>query len=114
MFRPNQVGQLQRKTGYDVHARIAYAAAVPLPLAVVHDKNATQKTTVRSDSSASRGAAEELVAIEAKILVPKRVQVAVGDKVILPAGTYAILSTELRYSVFGILDHTECTLEKLP
>lgn len=113
MFRPNQIGSLERRTGFDVNARPAYAAAVPLPLAIVHDKDIKQKTTVRSDSSASRGAADEVI-VDGVILVPKHIQIKIEDRITIPLGVYEVKSVEPRYSVFGALDHTECGLERLP
>ena len=113
MFRPNQTGRLERLTGRDQHSRPTYAAAVPLPHAVIHLNDKNQKTSVRADSSASRGAADEVV-VDGKILVAKSLQVARGDRVHVGDGIYAIMATHKRWTVFGLFDHTECVLERLP
>ncbi|MER9176317.1 hypothetical protein NKH72_22315 [Mesorhizobium sp. M0955] len=107
------MGQIERLIGRDVHARDIYAAAVALPHAVIALEDKDQKTTVRADSSASRGAAEETV-VDGKILVPSTVSLSRRDRVTLSTGTYAIIATHPRYTVFGVLDHIECLLERMP
>jgi len=114
MFEPNLVGTLKRVTGRDVHSRPQYSTPADCPFAPVNLHIGAQKTSVRADSSASRGAADEIAAMRAKILVPKYVEIRIGDNFSYSAISYRIEAVHPRYSVIGELDHFECDMEVLP
>lgn len=110
MFSPNQTGMLYRQAARDVHGRVAFGAAYDCPFAVVNMLVSGQKTSVRADSSASRGAADEIAAQRAKILLPAYADPVIGDKFNFRLD-FRIISVHPRYSVSGALDHWECDLE---
>lgn len=114
MFEPNSTGKLRTRTGRDVHGRGAYGAERDCPFAPVNLAVGAQKTSVRVDSSASRGAADETVAVRAKILVPTYVSLKIGDLFIFDGVTYEIAATHGRRSVMGALDHYEVDMELFP
>lgn len=114
MFEPNQVGKLMRLTGRDVHSRPTYAGPVDCPFGIVNLDVGAEKTIVRADSSASRGAADETISKRAKILVASYVQVGIGDRFEFDGVAFLIKSKHVRRSVMGDVDHFECDMELLP
>lgn len=110
MFRPNQTGLLHSRIGRDKHARETFAEPRQIQLAVVQLEPTVQPTTVRSDSSASRGTADE-IRVVGKILVPANVEIKIDDRVELQAGLYRVLMVHPRYAVIGGRhDHNEIDL----
>ena len=114
MFRPNLVGQLFNSGGRDVHSRQSWNEAVACPFAIVNLDVSSEKTTVRADSSASRGAADQRVTNRATILVVKTLRVEIGNKFEFEGIAYLVASVHKRRSVFGKVDHIECGLTVLP
>jgi hypothetical protein len=114
MFRPNAIGKLSVRSGRDFHARETYSEPIDCPFAPVNLDNAAVRTTVRADSSASRGAADERVALEARILIVPYLNPKIGDRFQFEDIVYRIAGVHRRRSVFGGLDHYDCSLEALP
>lgn len=114
MFRPNALGLLQRNNGFDVYARPSYAPATPIKFGAINLATLTQPTTVRADSSASRGAADEEVSRTAKILVPRDVAIGAGDRFTFKGVSFVVIGVHERISVLGVHDHTEVNLAVLP
>lgn len=112
MFSPNQTGMMSRQASRDVHGRVNFGTAFECPFAVVNMLVSGQKTSVRADSSASRGAADEIAAQRAKILLPSYADPVIGDKFNFRLD-FRIISAHPRFSVSGDLDHWECDLEVL-
>lgn len=108
MFMPNQKGQFQRATGRNIDGEETYADPVNFALAVVRLAAAAEKTSVRSDSSASRGAADVMTA-DAKILTKTTLEV--DDLVLFNGATMRVVGTHPRYTVAGQLDHYEVAME---
>lgn len=113
MFRPNQVASLEQVIGRDVHSRETFGAAREISVAVVRLITSAQKTTVRADSSASRGSAEETV-VQGIMLVDKAVAMNRGDRLTFNGIQYRIFSIHPRYTVAGALDHFQIELEIRP
>lgn len=112
MFSPNLSGFMQSSVGYDVNAEKKYGAQRECPYATVSMKIDVQKTSVRADSSASRGSADEIATTRTKILVPTYVNPVFGDRFVSAEGhRFSIQSVHPRYSVGGRLDHYEIDLE---
>lgn len=111
MFEPNLLGKLESKIGRDVHGRGQFAPQRDCPFAAVNLAYGAQPTTVRADSSASRGAAEEIVAVRSKILVPTYVTIAIGDRFHFSGVNFEVKNMHPRHSVMGALDHFEVDLE---
>lgn len=114
MFTPNLVGKLRSRISRDVHGRSTYGNERICPFGIVNLEIGTQKTSVRADSSASRGAADETNAERGKILVANTVSVAIGDLFDFENQTYEVAAKHIRRSVLGSVDHFECDLEILP
>lgn len=114
MFQPNLVGKLARLVGRDVHNRATYTAPSDCPFGAVNLDVGSQKTSVRADSSASRGSADEIAAMRAKILVPAWIPIKIGDKFMFDGMTFQIATTHTRRSVMGSVDHIECDMEIIP
>ncbi|QIG69078.1 hypothetical protein EVB78_045 [Rhizobium phage RHph_N1_15] len=109
MFTPNLTGSLMRKTGRNLDGEETYGTPVGIGLSIVNLATSSQKTSVRSDSSASRGQADEMVAERGKILTKETV--AVDDLLSLSGSVFRILGMHPRYTVMGALDHNEVFLE---
>jgi hypothetical protein len=114
MFQPNLVGTLKRLTGRDVHSRETWSDPIDCPFGPVNLDVGSQKTSVRSDSSASRGAADEIATMNAKILIAPFVQVAIGDRFEFDGMIFKITTKHTRRSVTGVVDHFECAMEIVP
>ena len=80
---------------------------------IVHLKTADETTSVRTDSSASRSAAEEIIN-QAKILVPADVAIKKGDYFKVHGIELRAFKVEPRIAVTGRLDHYEVDFEHWP
>lgn len=114
MFSPNLIGALRNRTGRDVHGMAVYGDPVICPFAVVNLERRSQKTSVRADSSGSRGSADEVASTNLKILVPSYVVINVDDEFTFEGERYQVSTKHKRRSVAGGVDHIECDLEVLP
>lgn len=113
MFSPNSVGTLAKRQGYDKWGQPTVSAAVECPYSQVTLKSMVGKTSVRADSSASRGQADEMTA-DATVLIAKFITPEIGDEFTADGTHYRIVSVFPRKTVYGRLDHWECDLEILP
>jgi hypothetical protein len=113
-FTPNLVGTIQRKTGFDVYGRPVLSVPVLCQFSVVNAKRQQDKTSVRADSSASRGMADEITTGLGRILVAKHENVEIGDVFAFDGDSYDVKSKHIRRSVFGEIDHFECDIEVRP
>lgn len=113
MFTPNSQCLLSRFAGRDRHAQEIYGEPEVIGYSPVRLLAQTEKTSVRSDSSASRGQAEVTQGVF-KILVDKVVaRPRADDRIDLDGVTFRILNVHPRYRVFGGFDHWEIDLEPL-
>jgi len=114
MFQPNLVGYISSLEGYDTYAREIFSERRPCPFAVIDLEIGAEKTSVRADSSASRGTADEMTAQRAKILIANYITCKVNDRFEFEDVDYKIVSCFARRSVDGVIDHFECDLEVIP
>jgi hypothetical protein len=70
----------------------------------------SQKTPVRADSSASRGAADEDV-IQGILLFKPAVAIAMGDRIQISGMELRVASLQPRWNVLGRHDHDEVGVE---
>lgn len=110
MFIPNQTGQLSRQLSRNAYGEPVFLPSQPVACGVVRLVRLDQKTSVRSDSSASRGNANEYVA-DAVVLFPATVDPRIGDRFEFQGMTLRITTRHPRIAVSGKLDHYECGLE---
>ncbi|MCG5512856.1 hypothetical protein [Ectothiorhodospira shaposhnikovii] len=68
------------------------------------------KTSVRADSSASRGAAREEVA-DAVLLFRHQEQISLGDKIEVAGVTLRTTGIVIRHDVYGRIDHLEVSCQ---
>jgi hypothetical protein len=107
MFRPNQQGQLLRKNRRrDIHGRESFDNPVPLPLSIVHLEEGVKWTSVRADSSASRGSAEQ-TELQAKLLVPTGIAMKKGDVIKVLDHFVEVEAMHTRLDVMGRPHHVE-------
>jgi hypothetical protein len=113
-FTPNLVGYIQRKNGFNVHGEAILSSPVPCQFAVVNSKSQSEKTSVRADSSASRGMADEITTGLGRILVARHELINIGDYFSFDGDMYEVTSRHVRRSVFGEVDHYECDIKVRP
>lgn len=105
MFRPNLTCRIQLASGKnDVHGQPIPGRSVVERCAVVKLATSNEKTSVRADSSASRGNAMELENISVILLVPTTAA-QIDDIVELSGVKLRIASREPKLDVSGRLDH---------
>lgn len=106
MFRPNNYGMLSKQVGRNIYGEFRYKNPVKVPCAIVDNVAKQQRTPVRTDSSADRGASEEKVA-QVKILFLPNVVITSSDKFEIAGLSLRVVAIQQRYSVLGVLDHLE-------
>ena len=111
MFSPNLMGKIKKVTGRDIHGRQSLSDPISCPFGPVSLKLGSGKTSVRADSSASRGAADQIAIERGSILIPRYIPANISDIFAFGENEYEITAIHPRYSVDGMLDHYECDLE---
>jgi hypothetical protein len=114
MFRPNLTGTLRAVTGRDVHGRPSWGGKRACAFAIINLDIGALKTSVRADSSASRGSADETAAKNAVILVPPQTAIKIGDLFVFEGASFTVQGLNPRRAVTGKLDHIRVTLELQP
>lgn len=109
MFRPNINCRIQLASGKnDVRGQPIPGRLVTERCAIVRLVVSNQKSSVRADSSASRGNALEMEA-DSKLLLQSITQAKIDDIIIVDGYKLRIMSMEPRHDVSGRLDHFEIT-----
>lgn len=110
MFRPNQSCVIRSQSGYDLYGMATMGARKVERCAVVTMKMASEKSSVRADSSGSRGNALEIVA-DLKILLGPKTTAKHDAIVELHGNQFVVKSIAARFNIAGKLDHYEvlCT-----
>jgi hypothetical protein len=102
---------LRRVRSYDVYGQPVLSAAKTEPLVgIVKLRREAQHTTVRADSSQSRGHADEFVATTKFLLVP-RTAAEIGDQLEFGGVRVKITTKWAQYDTAGRIDHYEVTGE---
>lgn len=104
MFRPNLKCEIASMGATDIYGKRAYGDWTIVPFGIVKLEESTGKTSVRTDSSASRGSAQEILA-DARFLFPVYVSLKQGDRVRFGDFTLTVVSVAPRYNVLGRFDH---------
>lgn len=113
MFRPNHTCQLYKIAGLNEFGERSFAAPISVDCGVVKFNVESEKTSVRADSSASRGKAEEVTA-DVKVLFPMIVPIEKGDVALIHGVFLEVTSVFPRQAVTGAFDHKECTFKVHP
>lgn len=112
MFIPNNTALLHRVSAHrDTRGERTYARPVRVPCGVVTLALEIGKTSVRADSSGSRGRAEEQQGT-ARILFPTYIKIAELDMIQVEEETLEVIQIVPRRHILGHLDHYEVDLRK--
>lgn len=107
MFRPNLQCKIQLASGKnDVRGQPIPGKLVNERCAIVKLIITNEKSSVRADSSASRGNAQEMEA-RSVILLPSSTQAQIDDIIIVSGYQLRINGMQPRFDVSGRLDHYE-------
>jgi len=106
VFRPNNKCLLSRPAGRDLFSKPRLTKPVRVPCSIVKLETTALTTSVRADSSASRGAAEQQEAA-AVILFPTTVKVAINYVLTVSGVQIRVTKVVPRFNVAGKLDHIE-------
>lgn len=109
LLKPNLTVKHSKSDGYDEHSQPAFAVERDIKCRVVHYKKSSIKTSVRADSSASRGRGKELV-YDAVILFDKNSNVEIDDRIVIFGEKMKVEVVEPRFNIHGRLDHIEAKL----
>lgn len=112
ILMPNIVATLRRQTGFTAQGRPTWGGETSLKVAIVSLRTLSERSSVRADSSASRGRAEETRA-DGVVLVPPEIAVHVSDRLHMLGLTYEITSVFPRHGLGGTLGHTQIELKIL-
>ncbi len=110
MFRPNLNCVIKKQGSYDQYGMPIVGQRVKERCAVVRLRNFNEKSSVRADSSASRGNAREMQA-SVLILLQANTQAEHDCVIELNKDQYRIMSMHARFNIAGKVDHyeVECT-----
>lgn len=106
----NQDCIIRKLTSLDVYGQSVLGAPKKERCAVVKLRKELQHTTVRADSSQSRGHGDEFVATN-KILLDSKTAGVLGDQLTVNGYQVRIMSADPRFDASGKLDHYEVTGE---
>lgn len=113
MLNKNAVCIIRKVTGTDVYGQRTLGTSVSEPCAVVKLKKTAQHTTVRADSSGSKGYAEEFSMFN-RVHLDKSTSAAIGDQLTVHGQVIRIMSMQPRFDVLGPLDYYEVEGEPWP
>lgn len=111
MLRPNVKCEISRQSGFDAKGYPVYTSPVASKCSVVKMVVTSVKTSVRADSSASRGRAQEDVS-DYILLFPANVEIDIGDRVNVMGRTLRAESVQTRFTITGRIDHYEVGLNE--
>ncbi len=107
MFRPNQTCRIQLASGKtDLYGQPTPGRTITERCAVVKLLLTNEKSSVRADSSASRGNANEMQAVSVVLLAPTT-RAAIDDILEIAGHKLRIMGYFPRFDVTGRLDHVQ-------
>lgn len=112
MFQPNLNCEVQLASGsYDVYGQPVPGRKVKERCGIVKLDIRNEKTSVRADTSESRGFAHEEITI-GTVLLQKTTQANIDDTIQISnfSQTFKIVSKFPQHNVRGALDHFQCDL----
>lgn len=99
-------GSLYKKVGMDLYGEAKYEFAAQVKMGVVSFINSMDKTSVRADSSASRGKAE-IALFDAVFIIPITVSIDKEDVLVVNGKKLRIDSVHQRWGLRGRPGHYE-------
>lgn len=109
MIKPNVSCQIESVTSRDLYGAEKLSKPRQSFCNVVRLVNLSVKTSVRADSSASRGSSEEIQSTSRLLFLPIE-KIDIGDKVEIAGFTLKVDSIQPRFTVAGAHDHNEVDL----
>lgn len=109
MFRPNTFCFVKERTGFDAWGKETHGNRRRVRCSVVRLKSSRVKTSVRADSSASRGRGQEIES-DSILLLPPSVEIKTGDLIEIMGLTLEVVGIEIRLNIMGRHDHNEVSL----
>jgi hypothetical protein len=112
MFIPNTTCQLYNRTDeQNIYATYIYLPPRTVACAITEMDLSVKKTSVRADSSASRGRAEEEMGL-ARLLFPADTVIREGDIVTIDFEVLEVSRIFARRDVLGRMDHKQVDFRK--
>lgn len=106
LFKPNLTCQVRTPNGKNAYGEETLGPPTLVPCAIIYLRSAVRESSVRADSSPSRGAAREKV-IEAKLLTVANAAVKLDDQIEVAGYKLRVSSVFPRHDLEGVLDHYE-------
>lgn len=106
LFKPNLNCLIRKPGSKNVYGEEQLGSAIPAKCSIIKLDISILPTTVRADSSASRGAAREFVG-QAKLLFPLDANVELDDQVEVSGYKLRVVGIFPRHDIRGSLDHIE-------
>lgn len=110
MFIPNVRCSYKRRVKLDLYGAAVYGPRTPALCGIVRLEEQSDPSSVRADSSASRGSVKEEIT-QSRLLFPVSVKLKQGDIVEIGDFVLVVQSVWPRYSVSGRLDHWQLDLQ---
>lgn len=114
MFLPNVNCEFAKVRGFDAFGEIEHSTWKKARCGIVRLELETSRTSVRTDSSGSKGGALE-DDVTSRLLFPAGVSLAANDKVRIKIGreTFTLTVTSIfpRHAISGRLDHWQVDLQ---
>ena len=107
---PNIDATVERAGDPDLHGEITLGSAVTVRIGIVTLDLAQEKTSVRTDASATRGNAAETT-VRARLLFPNYFEPATNDRVTVLGRELKVVSIFPRVGVPGRVDHYQVDCE---
>lgn len=113
MFLPNTRADLYRRsTESNNFGKHEYSTRKSVPCSVIYLNVASKKSSVRADTSGSRGQADQMEG-DARFCFPLYVALQIGDAVFKDDTWLEIIEIEPRRNVLGQLDHNQVEFAKI-
>lgn len=111
LFMPNRLCVIIKNTGYNVYGEPERKERITEKCTLINAGRSMKKSSVRADSSASRGNAQEIVA-DYWLLLTHNTCAEIDDLIEINGMQLKIYSLIPRYDLRGKHDHTEalCTM----
>lgn len=106
LFQPNLDCQIRRLSATNVYGEEELGQPVSARCAVIKLRRFVETSSVRADSSASRGTARE-IQIEGKLLFPYDTVILENDQVEVSGMKVRVIGVFLRHDLRGNPDHQE-------
>lgn len=106
LFKPNLNCTIRTVTGLNVYGEEALTVGTAARCAIVKLVIMEEKSTVRADSSASRGASREYVS-QGVLLFPASAGISMGCQVEVAGRKLRVVGIQPRHNLQGVYDHDE-------